>query len=117
MRSRWYSGGEVGVGVRATEAKLMRSSGGEVGVGVRATEAKLMRSRWYSGGEVGVGDGTTAVKLASASNLRKSSCQDAGTVQLVSSCNPRNGGEVGVGVQAKEAKLMRNRDGEVGVVV
>ncbi|KAE9241637.1 hypothetical protein PF002_g9154 [Phytophthora fragariae] len=72
-------------------------------------------------------DGTAAVKLASASNLRKSSCQEAGTVQLVSSCNPRksnyqeagwySGGEVGVGVQAKEAKLMRNRGGEVGVVV
>ncbi|KAE9039860.1 hypothetical protein PR001_g7336 [Phytophthora rubi] len=50
----WYSGGEVGVGVRATEAKLMRSrwySGGEVGVGVQAKEAKLPRSR---DGAVGV---------------------------------------------------------------
>ncbi|KAE8955757.1 hypothetical protein PF011_g31704 [Phytophthora fragariae] len=32
MRSRWYSGGEVGVGVRATEPKLMWSRDGAVGV-------------------------------------------------------------------------------------
>ncbi|KAE9166962.1 hypothetical protein PF005_g28979, partial [Phytophthora fragariae] len=48
---RKRSGGEVGVGVRATEPKLMWSSGGEVGVGVQPKEVKLPRSR---DGAVGV---------------------------------------------------------------